>query len=321
MNLFVRAYIFLGDLFLKNEIAYFYHLYPTSIVAKMQTYSFEYQSKKYKFCPYTRNLNEVEALFTLNQALTQQNYFFPKMILNVRQQILTDVNGKYYLLIEERLPIKQLNFKEVAYPLNYSFPQDKIMSLKRNNWSYLWQIKIDYFEYQREHIDKKFPFLMEGLDYFLGLAENAISYLNTIDKMCSKTNQDILTFTRRRVSVNDTLSEFYNPLNFVIDYKVRDISEFIKSCFFETDISVNQLKQWVLELKLSSYSCGLLLARLLFPTYYFDLYEQIVNGVKKEKEIEKVIRKIEDYIKFLIDIQEILQTKNQIPPIINIQTL
>ena len=162
---------------------------------------------------------------------------------------------------------------------------------------------------------------MEGLDYFLGLAENAIGYLNIIDKMYSKTNQDILTFTRRRVSANDTLSEFYNPINFVIDYKVRDISEFIKSCFFETDISVSQLKQWVLELKLSSYSCGLLLARLLFPTYYFDLYEQIVNGTKKEKEIEKVIRKIEDYIKFLIDIQEILQTKNQIPPIINIQTL
>ncbi|MDD6264141.1 MAG: hypothetical protein PUA97_03380, partial [bacterium] len=36
-------------------------------------------------------------------------------------------------------------------------------------------------------------------------------------------------------------------------------------------------------------------ARMLYPTYYFDVYEDIIKGIKKEEEIKKITNKISDY--------------------------
>ena len=43
----------------------------------------------------------------------------------------------------------------------------------------------------------------------------------------------------------------------------------------------------------------MLWARLLYPTYYFDLYEQIMNNNKKEECLIKIIDKVNNYEKFL----------------------
>ena len=40
------------------------------------------------------------------------------------------------------------------------------------------------------------------------------------------------------------LLEFLNPLNFVIDYKERDIGEYLKSFVINNNYSVDQLKSF-----------------------------------------------------------------------------
>ncbi len=305
---------------MKNEIAYFYHLYPEKIIKRKERYVFENQGKNYVLYPYNRSLHEIEAIFALNQALARQNAFFPRLILNGMQQALTFLNGKYYILKEDILPSQNIHFQEVSYQMNYTFPQNQLKSIQRNNWAALWESKIDYFEYQREHIYQKFPILTSGLDYFIGLAENAIAYVKTVEKNVLKTGNDTLTFARRRVHVNDTLSDFYDPLNLVIDYKVRDIAEYIKSCFFDSDITGEVLENWLLQLQLSPYSWGLLMGRLLFPSYYFDLYEQIVNGKENEERILNVLEKIDEFREFLGNLQEKIRKDIKIPMVEWLQT-
>jgi hypothetical protein len=43
----------------------------------------------------------------------------------------------------------------------------------------------------------------------------------------------------------------------------------------------------------------MLFARLLFPTYYFDIYEDVMNKSRNEDDLIKIIEKVEEYEKFL----------------------
>ena len=85
------------------------------------------------------------------------------------------------------------------------------------------------------------------------------------------------------------LLEFLNPLNFVIDYKERDIGEYLKSFVINNNYSVDQLKRFLQGF--SKNSVILLISRLLFPSYYFDLYEDIVLKERQEEEINIMIEK------------------------------
>ena len=49
--------------------------------------------------------------------------------------------------------------------------------LYRNSWASLWSAKLDYFEYQVSELGKDKPLILDSFSYYLGLGENAISYL------------------------------------------------------------------------------------------------------------------------------------------------
>ena len=51
-----------------------------------------------------------------------------------------------------------------------------------------------------------------------------------------------------------------------------------------------------------SYKEALLLyGRLIYPSYFFDLYDDIVNLNLDENKIENIVIKSEEYEKFLVD--------------------
>ena len=143
----------------------------------------------------------------------------------------------------------------------------------------------------------KFPILENSIDYFVGIWENAISYFN-----------DNVTFLEekfachKRVDTKMDLLEFLNPLNFVIDYKERDKGEYLKSYVINNNYSSVQLKK--LLQGSSKNNIILLISRILFPSYYFDLYEDIVLKEKNEEEIVKMIEKrknINNLLKYIFE--------------------
>ena len=52
---------------------------------------------------------------------------------------------------------------------------------------------------------------------------------------------------------------------------------------------------------------------MLFPSYYFDLYENIINGKENENKIEQVLSKIDAYIEFLNTIALQITRRHSIP--------
>ena len=274
---------------MKNTINYYYNLNINTIHQKEKNYYFKVDNKNYLLLKCS-NIEELDDIYRLNMYLSQ---ILPvhRIVLNVNNEVITKINDSNYLLLELFSNNNKINLNNIIELSNIRIPFS-VDKLKRNDWYNLWIKKVDYFEYQLSQIGKKYPLIRESFNYYIGLAENAIILVNNIDF-----NNIPLGLSHRRIT--NMSFNLYNPLNIVIDVRIRDVCEYFKFCFFNNiDISM------VLELFLSYNSFNideakLFLARMFFPTYYFDLYEKIIDNEIDESEIKKVIIKADNYEKIL----------------------
>lgn len=306
---------------MNNYIDYYYNLYPNTIEKVGRNYRFFLNNEKYYIIMYERNLEEMDTLVKLNKEMIERGSLVHEIVLTKdgKAVFLCD-NNSYALLrvyINENIPIK---IEDIFYMLDYNDTIKPNNIIGRMNWANLWSSKVDYFEYHIGHLIKKYPYIYKTIDYYLGLAENAISYVKDIKMPAS-----LISICHRRIGVTSTLFDLYNPFNLVIDYKVRDIAEYIKSVFFYGENScvegvVNSENMIVdkcniiLESIFKKYifdneALKLLFARLLFPSYYFDLYENVIDNSLNENVISCIIKKSSAYEEFL----KIILLKTPIP--------
>lgn len=306
---------------MNNYIDYYYNLYPNTIEKVGRNYRFFLNNEKYYIIMYERNLEEMDTLVKLNKEMIERGSLVHEIVLTKdgKAVFLCD-NNSYALLrvyINENIPIK---IEDIFYMLDYNDTIKPNNIIGRMNWANLWSSKVDYFEYHIGHLIKKYPYIYKTIDYYLGLAENAISYVKDM-----KTPASLISICHRRIGVTSTLFDLYNPFNLVIDYKVRDVAEYIKSVFFYGENScvegvVNSENMIVdkcniiLERIFKKYifdneALKLLFARLLFPSYYFDLYENVIDNSLNENVISCIIKKSSAYEEFL----KIVLLKTPIP--------
>ena len=277
---------------MKNILNYYYNI----IVDEIDNGYFSYDNHLFCLYEYKRNINEIDALEYLNNLMLSRHICINKIIRNVFDNIITYHDNKNFILI-------MINY-EYQDNLNIKFamamPYKKLDILKRNNWGKLWSIKIDYIEYQINHLKNSFPLINNSVNYYIGLAENAISYFHMLDLASVP-----LYISHRRINKNN----IYNPLELVIDYKVRDIAEFIKYNFFYKNMFINEIKDYLGKFNLSDVDYILLYVRLLYPSFYFDLYEEIVNNGKDENEINRIIDMSTLYEELLYEIYNLFRKK------------
>ena len=283
---------------MNNYINFYYELYPDNIVKNKDNYTFVINNEKYYFTIYNRDIAEIDTIFKLNREMIARNSLVHEIILNKKNEPLTLVDGVYYILLRVYVnDTKIISIDDILFMLNSN---DSIMDnniIGRTDWVKLWSLKIDYFEYQIGHLIKKYPYIYNTVDYYIGLGENAIEYIKELSEEKMNTN---LSVTHRRIGANSTLFDLYNPLNLVIDYKVRDIAEYIKDVFFNSDIDVYKiLNELFSKAIFDKPTLSLLFSRLLFPAYYFDLYENILEMDLNENIILNIIKKSTSYEKFL----------------------
>jgi hypothetical protein len=174
---------------------------------------------------------------------------------------------------------------------NIEIDSNKYKKIDKSNWSNSWSNKIDFIEYQFNQMNNKYKTIDTYIDYYIGLWENAISYFNTNPVMKNK------YICHKRVRVDMDLYEYLNPLTFIVDYKERDIGEYLKSFVMTKSFSLNSLNKYLDNL--NKESIILIISRLLFPSYFFDLYESIIIDKTDENEIIKIISKNSNIIKTL----------------------
>ena len=297
---------------MNHYINYYYSIYPDYIREQNEKFYFNYNDELYYFLVFDRPLEDSQYLYGLNVEMIRRGSLVHEIILNKDKNVVTFVDEVPYVLMRvyvntnKKIDLAEINFISMS---NSDIKTNEI--LDRSNWPMLWSAKIDYFEYQISQMGKKYPIICEYLSYYIGLAENAISYIKTLQGR-NKINLP-LTIAHKRIKANDTAFNLYNPLTFIIDYKVRDFAEYIKARFFNGEDVWSEIEQYFKIYEMPAFERQLLYARLLFPSYFFDVYEEIMEDKLKEESIISIVDKASEYEEFLIEIHLFLNRDNLMP--------
>jgi spore coat protein YutH len=285
---------------MKDIIDNYYNLDIDEYKENKNYLRFHSNKEIFYFVFFNRTIDELKDLLLVSSELKERGIRVHDIILNKDNQILTKVGDNYYILLKLNTREDEIiTFNQIINYNNKLRLNNKSSKLYRNNWGYLWSKKVDYFEYQIKEIGKDKRVVLDSFSYYIGLAENAISYVNKINNNIGMSNYDNITLAHRRIFYPNYILNYLNPLSFIFDLEVRDIAEYLKSTFFNNNDSILDLKLYLQQVKLTPYSYHMLFARLLYPSYYFDLYEDIMNNNSSEESIIKIINKVDDYEYFL----------------------
>ncbi len=284
---------------MKNAISYYYNITADVIHQTEKTFKFTSNKENYILTPCDRE--DIESVYELSCELIKRGVLCHQIILNNSNLIITIINDIPYVLMKILVDDIKIKLNDIII-FNNIIINSKLDNLRRDNWFKLWCEKIDYFEYQINQIGKKYPIIRESFSYYVGLAEIGISLFKNTNKI------ERLSISHRRVLYEQSLIELYNPLNLIIDLRIRDTCEYLKSCFFNNIDILPTIKIYVSNLDETEKI--LFLSRMLYPSYYFDVYEKIISGKTDENELKKIISKVDDYELFLRNLYFILKDNN-----------
>ena len=275
---------------MKNAINYYYNLIVENIHQVGEIYYFNYDNNRYYLVLYKDDPKKLENIFILHKNILDSGIYTHQIILNKNNDIATIVNNKMYILIKTQYNDEKVDYYRILSFFNLRINRNNKKTIENQNWAILWEEKNDYLEYLMSQIGEKYPQLRESFSYYIGLGETSIQLANTIimDNIPK-------IVAHKRIKSDDTLFEIYNPLNFIIDSRVRDIAEYFKSAFFNNEDIDNDLKNFLANKVLTKEEHILFFARMLYPTYYFDLFEDIISEKKNEKEIKKITKLLNNY--------------------------
>ena len=285
---------------MKETLEYYYGLDIENIEELDGKYHFKIENQDYFFVFYNRGIEELEDIINVSNEMVKKGINVHKILINRNNSFLTKVGEYNYILFAVSNLNEEYDIFDMVKISEKLVLNNNKSNLYRNNWGTLWSEKIDYFEYQVRELSIEKDVVKNSFSYYVGMAENAISYVNNTNMKYGGDAYRIV-LSHRRVFYPNYKLNYLNPLSFVFDLEVRDIAEYLKAMFFKKDISfcLDELSSYLKIRHLSLYEYQMLYARLLYPTYYFDVYESVMNKNGDEEELVNIIKKCDSYEEFL----------------------
>lgn len=276
---------------MNNAILFYFDMNVSDVKRINGNYYFNYFNSDYVVHLYKRDVSEIMEIYYVNLEILRRGLSCYEFVFTRNNDILFLYENKYYVLM--RVPA--LNNRIISFDdiLGFEFfVDDKVGKLDKSNWGYNWAVKIDFIEKQFLEVRGKYDIISSSIDYFIGIWENAVSYFN--DNVLEGGRKCIC---HNRVCYDMDLLEFINPLNFVIDYKERDIGEYLKSYVIGKNFTKDSIDKFLV--CDSKMRVCLLISRILFPSYYFDIYEDVLVSGRCEEDIRDIIYK-RDNVLFVV---------------------
>ncbi len=287
---------------MKNLIKYYYNIPIINLKKIKNSYTFTSGKHKYKFFACDKDCKKIIETYKI---LLSNNIACQEIVLNKDNLFITFYEGKNFILIKYSYKLNNIvNIEDI-------YKYDRLINIKyKCNWKKLWEEKIDYYEYQVSQFGLKFPKIRDSFGYYVGLAELAISLLNFL------TENSLLSYiSHDRIYFNESVEEFLNPVNIILDTKSRDVAEYIKINYINNNLNLDDALNII---KKSNYTFDeniLMFARLLYPSYYFDLYDKVIQEYISEDKIDYYVQKNTYYEIFIKDIYKYLFYNYNFPEI------
>lgn len=285
---------------MKETLEYYYGLDIENIEELDGKYHIKQENQDYFFVFYNRGIEELEDIINVSNEMVKKGINVHKILINRNNSFLTKVGEYNYILFAVSNLNEEYDIFDMVKISEKLVLNNNKSNLYRNNWGTLWSEKIDYFEYQVRELSIEKDVVKNSFSYYVGMAENAISYVNNTNMKYGGDAYRIV-LSHRRVFYPNYKLNYLNPLSFVFDLEVRDIAEYLKAMFFKKDVGfcLDELSSYLKIRHLSLYEYQMLYARLLYPTYYFDVYESVMNKNGDEEQLVNIIKKCDSYEEFL----------------------
>ncbi len=285
---------------MKESIEYNYNITIDNFNEENNVCSFIYYNDTYLFVQYLREKNEIDDIISCSKELKTKNIISYDIMFNKENKVITKIDDVNYVMLKLSGDINEdIDIIKMIDLNRKTKINEEQMNKYKNNWDILWSEKIDYFEYQISQLGKSKYIILDSFSYYVGLAENAIALAQFANKNGNYGKASKVCLSHRRIYHPNLALNYYNPISYIFDLEVRDIAEYIKSIFFSGEDAFLEITTYLKSNKLDQYSYYMLYARLLFPSYYFDLYEQIIENKINEDNILSIIKDVDKYEEFL----------------------
>lgn len=281
---------------MENILNYYYQLNIIDI--KKKDYYYLLTTDEYEQYIFNEIIDSNELKENLDY-LNNTNVLYDLLILTKEGNITINYNDKEYALFKVRNN-KNLNI------LSFS----NLITTGKLKWGTLWSNRVDYYlEQIAEVVEQKE--IKYAMDYYISLAEIAISYFNTLSEIY---NENTLTFTLSHHIVTSPVDKymFYNPSNMCFDLSVRDIAEYIKESFFNDILTNYEILSLIDKINLNESLANYLLVRLIYPSYIFKLYDIFIETKELNKKFYEYMKKSREYETLLSTIYNKLKLKYSI---------
>lgn len=299
---------------MRNVINYYYNFDIYNLRKIKDNYFLNFKNNLYLFwkVDYKIDISYVQELLKSIQFIPE----FHTIILNRDNQILTFDGNDYYVLLKINIKYNKIVSIDDLLKLNsVNVLSKQIGKFSKFNWIELWSKKIDYLEYYMDTKDNIDDNIKSIFNYFIGLGENAINYIKKTFEDERATESDNLTLCHNRITINYTLYDLYNPLNIIVDHISRDVAEYLKSLFYTRKYNLHKIEYIIKKANLSNFGSRLLLGRIIFPTFFFDLLDDYEINNFSSDEIIDVYNRTSEYEKFIFMVYSTITNnkKNAIP--------
>ena len=286
---------------MKETLEYYYGIDVNTIDEQDGKYHFKLNNEDFFFVYYNRGIDELDDIIGVNNEMIKKGIDVHKIMLNRNNSYLTTLNGYNYMLFSVSNLKEEYDIFDMVSISEKLMVTDARSKLYRNNWGELWASKIDYFEYQVRELAYEKSVIKDSFSYYIGLSENAISYVNNANLKYGGISNGRIVLSHRRVFFPNYKLNYMNPLSFIFDLEVRDVTEYLKAMFFKKDMEycLDELRSYLSIRRLNIYEYHMFYARLLYPSYYFDVYDSVMNKNVNEEELVKIVKRSNDYEKFL----------------------
>lgn len=286
---------------MKETIEYYYNLEIDTLEEQDGKYYFKIENIDYFFVFYNRNLDELDDIVNVSLNMRERGIDVHHILINRNNQFLTKINDYNYMLFTVNNLSEKFDIFDMVNNMDKLVLNPQNSKLYRNNWDDLWSSKTDYFEFQVKELALQKEVVKNSVGYYIGLAENAISYVSNTKFKYAKLMEGKIVLSHRRIYYPNYKLNYLNPLSFIFDLEVRDVAEYLKSMFFNEEYEevIEELRSYLKIRPLSIYEYQMLMARLIYPTYYFDVYEKVMNKDENEERLVAIISHSEDYELFL----------------------
>ncbi|MBQ6285668.1 MAG: hypothetical protein IJK67_05090 [Bacilli bacterium] len=287
---------------MRNFIKSNYNIYPKKIYKKDDKYFFFSNNEKIFILKTFKDEKYLNKIIDLSNNVYKAKINISTFLLNVKGKFYTKKDNYYILLLK----YNDDSYNEIT--LDDININKTISNLQIDNYNLInsFENEIDELEKEITEYNKEFSIIQKSIDYFIGLSENGIQLLKTINlkEECLCHNIDIEKYNKY---------EFNNPFNLIKTNKMYDYANYFKYKFYNKTIDYEELYKLIINNNKEDLIC--FFSCMLYQKEYFTCVKDILSNIKEEKELSKYINEINNYKELIIYIKNTMNHISEIQQI------